>query len=87
LVGARHARQLQAAIRTCQSRDILGRPRQATELVQVRALPQGLMGQAIDYASQCWEALTRFVDNGVLEIASNPIENAVQPSQTIALST
>jgi hypothetical protein len=55
--------------------------------VQVRALPQGLMGQAIDYASQCWEALTRFVDNGVLEIASNPIENAVQPSQTIALST
>ena len=43
-------------------------------------MPQGLLGQAIDYALRRWEALTRFVDDGVLEIDSNLIENAIRPS-------
>jgi hypothetical protein len=30
------------------------------ELVRGRTLPQGLLGQAIDYPFKLWEALTRF---------------------------
>ena len=43
-------------------------------------MPQGLLGQAIDYALKRWEALTRFVDDGLLEIDNNLIENAIRPS-------
>jgi hypothetical protein len=50
------------------------------ELIRRRTLPQGLLGQAIDYALKRWEALTRFVDDGVLEIDNNLIENAIRPS-------
>jgi transposase len=72
--------QLRAAIRTWQSRPILERLRRAMELVRERTLPQGLLGQAIDYALKRWEALTRFVDDGLLEIDNNLIENAIRPS-------
>ena len=72
--------QLRAAIRTWQSRPILARLRRAMELVRGHTLPQGLLGQAIDYASKRWEALTRFVDDGALEIDNNFIENAIRPS-------
>ncbi len=72
--------QLRAAIRTWQSRPTLARLRRAMELVRGRTLPQGLLGQAIDYALKRWEALTRFVDDGALEIDNNLIENAIRPS-------
>jgi hypothetical protein len=51
----------------------------AMELIRRRILPQGLLGQAIDYMLKRWEALTRFVDDGVLEIDNNIIENAIRP--------
>jgi hypothetical protein len=38
------------------------------------------LGKAIDYALKRWEALTRFVNDGVLEIDSNLIENSIRPS-------
>ena len=44
------------------------------ELVRRRTLPQGLLGQAIDYALKRWEALNRFVDDGVLEIDTETAE-------------
>jgi hypothetical protein len=72
--------QLRAAIRTWQSQPILARLRRAMELVRRRTLPQGLLGQAIDYALKRWEALTRFADDGLLEIDNNLIENAIRPS-------
>ena len=43
-------------------------------------MPQGLLGQAIDYALKRWEALTQFVEDGTLEIDNNLIENAIRPS-------
>jgi hypothetical protein len=49
------------------------------ELVRYRTLPQGLSGKAIDYALKRWEALTRFVNDGVLEIDSNLIEELDSP--------
>ena len=72
--------QLRTAMRVWQSRPILARLRRAMELVRGRTLPQGLLGQAIDYALKRWEALTRFVDDGLLEIDNNLIENAIRPS-------
>jgi len=49
-------------------------------LVRRRTLPQGLLGQTIDYALKRWEALTRFVEDGSLEIDNNLIENSIRPS-------
>jgi transposase len=72
--------QLRAAMRCWQSRPILVRLRRAMELIRRRTLPQGLLGQAIDYALKRWEALTRFVDDGLLEIDNNLIENSIRPS-------
>jgi len=72
--------QLRATMRAWQSRPVLARLRRAMGLVRDRTLPQGLLGQAIEYALKRWDALTRFVDDGVLEIDSNLIENAIRPS-------
>jgi transposase len=49
-------------------------------LVRRRTLPQGLLGQAIDYALKRWEALNHFITDGTLEIDNNLIENAIRPS-------
>jgi len=77
-----HPHVLNAArvMRSWQSRPILARLRRAMELVRGRTLPQGLLGQAIDYALKRWEASTRFMDDGIVEIDNNLIENAIRPS-------
>jgi len=72
--------RLRAAVRAWQSRPVLQRLHRAMELVRRRTLPQGLLGQAIDYALKRWEALNRFVDDGVVEIDTNSIENSIRPS-------
>ena len=72
--------QLRAAMCSWQSRPVLARLRRAMQLVRVHTLPQGLLGQAIDYALKRSEALTRFVDDGTSEIDNNLIENAIRPS-------
>jgi len=38
-----------------------------------------LLGQAVDYTLKRWEALTRFLDDGVLEADNNLIENLIRP--------
>ncbi len=72
--------QLRAAVRAWQSRPILKRLRCAMERVRRRVLPQSLLGQAIDYALSRWEALTRYMDDGRLEIDNNLCENAIRPT-------
>ena len=72
--------RLRAAVRVWQSRPVLIRLHRAMELTRRKTLPQGLLGQAIDYALKRWEALTRFVEDGTLEIDNNLIENAIRPS-------
>ena len=71
---------LRQAMRVWQSEPVLSRLHRAMELIRRETLPQGLFGQAIDYTLKRWEALTRFVDDGVLEIDNNLIENAIRPS-------
>jgi transposase len=72
--------QLRAAVRAWQSRPILARLRRALEVVRRRVLPKSLLGQAIDYTLARWEALTRYVDDGRLEIDNNLCENAIRPT-------
>ena len=43
-------------------------------------MPKSLLGQAIDYTLARWEALTRYVDDGRLEIDNNLCENAIRPT-------
>jgi transposase len=71
---------LRQAVRAWQSRPVLNRLHRAMELVRRRTLPQGLLGQAIDYALVRWESLTRYVADGAVEIDNNLIENAIRPS-------
>jgi len=69
-----------AAVRAWQSRPILDRLRRAMEVVRRRVLPKSLLGQAIDYTLARWETLTRYVDDGRLEIDNNLCENAIRPT-------
>ena len=71
---------MRQAVRAWQSRPVLTRLHRAMELVRRRALPQGLLGQALDYALVRWESLTRYVADGAVEIDNNLIENAIRPS-------
>jgi transposase len=71
---------LRAAVRAWQSRPVLVRLRRALETIRRRVLPKSLLGQAIDYALSRWEALTRYLDDGRLEIDNNLCENAIRPT-------
>lgn len=71
---------LRAAVRAWQSRPVLARLRRALEVIRRRVLPQSLLGQAIDYILHRWEALSRYVDDGHLEIDNNLCENAIRPT-------
>ena len=51
-------------MRVWQAQPVLARLHRAMELMRRKTLPQGLLGQAIDYTLKRWEALTRFVDDG-----------------------
>ena len=71
---------LRLAMRAWQSQPVLNRLRRAMELVRRLALPQGLLGKAIDYALKRWKALSQFIEDGLLEIDNNLIENSIRPS-------
>jgi transposase len=71
---------LRAAVRAWQSRPVLGRLRRALEIIRRRVLPKSLLGQAIDYTLSRWEALTRYMEDGRLEIDNNLCENAIRPT-------
>ena len=42
-------------------------------------LPKSSIGQAITYTLGLWNRLTRFIDNGQVEIDNNLIENSIRP--------
>ena len=67
-------------MRAWQSQPVLNRLHRAMELIRRKTLPQGLLGQAINYALKRWAALTQFVKDGTLEIDNNLIENSIRPS-------
>jgi transposase len=71
---------LRQAMRAWQSQPVLNRLHRAMALTRRKSLPQGLLGQAIDYALKRWTALSQFITDGTLEIDNNLIENSIRPS-------
>ena len=71
---------LRESMRAWQSQPVLNRLHRAMELVRRNTLPQGLLGQAIDYTLKRWTALNQFITDGTLEIDNNGIENSIRPS-------
>jgi transposase len=71
---------LRQAMRAWKAQPVLARLHRAMQLIRRKALPQGLLGQAIDYTLKRWSALIQFVEDGTLEIDNNLIENAIRPS-------
>ena len=49
------------------------------ELTAKKVLPKSPMGQAIGYVQNQWEALTRYLQDGRLEMTNNAAERAVKP--------
>lgn len=71
---------LRAAVRQSESRPVLERLHRAMSVVRRRVLPKSLLGQALDYALARWAGLTRYVEDGRLEIDNNRCENAIRPT-------
>ena len=71
---------LREVMRAWQSQPVLTRLHRAMELIRRKTLPQGLLGQAIDYTLKRWTALNQFITDGTLEIDNNLIENSIRPS-------
>jgi len=42
-------------------------------------LPKSSIGQAITYTLGLWKRLTRYIENGQVEIDNNLIENSIRP--------
>lgn len=56
--------------------DRLGR---ALPKLQSRYLPKSPMGEAISYALNQWEAVSRYLDFGEAEVDDNLVENSIRP--------
>ena len=44
-----------------------------------QTLPKGKLGEALAYLSKNWTKLTRYTEDGRLNIDNNPVENAIRP--------
>lgn len=73
---------MRQTVRQAQSRMIFERLGRCFERFtdKGRYLPQSPMGKAISYALGQWEAASRFLEDGVIEIDNNLVENAIRPS-------
>lgn len=73
---------LRAAVRAAQSNPIVTRIGKALEKFQRsrRYLPHSLMGRAIAYTLDQWQALGVFLEDGRVEIDNNLVENAIRPT-------
>jgi len=66
-------------LRQERARPILNRLHAYLQQIAVTALPKSPLGDAIGYALRQWAALTRYTDEGSLEIDNNGAENALRP--------
>jgi transposase len=82
----RHAREealsaeQRKAVRQEKAKPILEALRPRLEVEREKNLPQSPLGKAARYALNEWEALTRYLEDGRLEIDNNLTENAIRPS-------
>jgi transposase len=70
---------LRREVRQLKTAPLLARIRGRLEARAADVLPKSELGAAIRYAHNQWRALTRFLEDGVLEADNNIAENAVRP--------
>jgi transposase len=71
--------QARQAVRDAESRPVLDALREWMEETLPRVAPKTPLGQALGYLHRHWDGLTRFLDDGRLEIDNNRAENAIRP--------
>jgi transposase len=77
-LGGAAADALRLQLRQEKSLPELTTLRQWLEAEQAKVLPKSLMGQAIAYALRHWQALTRYVSDGFLDIDNNIAERTLR---------
>jgi transposase len=65
-------------LRQCQSRPVLDKLRDYLEEIQVEVLPKSPEGRAVRYTLKNWTALTRYCEEGDLEIDNNATERSIR---------
>ena len=70
---------LRRDVRQLKTAPILARIREWLDVRAADVLPKSELGAAIRYARNQWRALTRFIEDGMLEADNNIAENAVRP--------
>ncbi len=45
----------------------------------MKALPRSSIGEALGYSIKRWDTLSRYTENGMLNIDNNPVENSIRP--------
>ncbi len=45
----------------------------------IHAIPKSSIGKALGYSIERWEKLSRYTENGMLNIDNNPVENSIRP--------
>lgn len=79
LRDAKAGPRLRQAVRSSETRMILERLFKALVGLRRRELPGNAMAKALDYCLERREGLSRFLDDGRIEIDSNLVENAIRP--------
>ena len=67
------------AARLTESRPVLERLREWVSDTRPRVPPKTPLGHALGYLHNHWNGLTRFLDDGRLELDNNAAENAIRP--------
>ena len=65
--------------RRARSKPILKALRAALDLHAARLSKKSEMGKALAYILARWDGLTRFAEDGRIEMDTNPVENAIRP--------
>jgi hypothetical protein len=71
---------LRQAVRAAESRMVLNRIGKALKVQLVKHLPKSQMGKAIQYTLSRMKELSKYCDNGLLEIDNNGVENSIRPT-------
>ena len=66
-------------VRQSESKPILDKIRQWLDDHQTTVPPKSTIGQAINYASNEWTTLIRYIEDGKINIDNNHVENAIRP--------
>lgn len=67
-----------AAQRQARAGPILAEFKRWLDASYAKSPPKSAIGKALAYAINRWDALTRYLDDGMLNIDNNPVENAIR---------